>query len=45
MKIHSVTLEYFMLYKRLHRVFGDKDIIGIIGPNKNGKSTIPEAIL
>lgn len=44
MKIHSVLLENFMLYRRLKRVFGDKDIIGIIGNNKNGKTTIPEAI-
>jgi len=33
-----------MGYVHLKRVFSEKDIIGIIGPNKGGKTTIPEAI-
>jgi len=43
-KVRSLKLENFMGYVHLKRVFSDKDIIGIIGPNKGGKSTIPEAI-
>lgn len=52
MKIYSLELENFMLFKSFKKKFGDKDIIGIIAEyaankersNKGGKSTIPEAI-
>jgi len=53
MKIGSLELHNFMLYPKLKKRFGDKNIIGILAEyeenkdksNKGGKSTIPEAIL
>lgn len=53
MKIHSVYCEGFMLFKRLKKVYGDKEVIGILAEyaankkksNKGGKSTIVEMIL
>lgn len=52
MWIHSVELYNFMLFKRLKKLFGDKDIIGVIceyldspdRSNQGGKSTLVEAI-
>lgn len=52
MKIHALELYNFMLYRKFKKVFGDKDIIGILAEylddpirsNKGGKSTIVEAI-
>lgn len=45
MKIAGLILENFMGYRHLKRSFKDKDIIGLVGDNKVGKTTILEAIL
>ena len=53
MKIHSVYAEGFMLFKRFKKVYGDKEVIGIMAEyagnkkksNKGGKSTVVEMIL
>lgn len=52
MKIHSVKFENFMLFKNMFRVFGDKEVIGIIAEyadnanrsNRGGKTTVLEGI-
>jgi len=52
MKIHSLRLENFMIFRKFFRVFGDKDIIGIVAryadnkelSNRAGKSIIVEAM-
>lgn len=52
MKIKSLRLQNFMLFKKFYKVFEDKDVIGIVAEyknskqrsNKGGKTTIIEAI-
>lgn len=52
MKLKSLRLQNFMLYRKFFRVFSDKDVIGIIAEyadnedrsNRGGKTTIIEAI-
>ena len=52
MKIHSLKMHGFMLYKSFYKVFDDKEIVGIVceyknnsnRSNKGGKSTTIDAI-
>lgn len=53
MKIHSIRFKNFMVFRDLYKVFGDKDVIGIMGEfknnseksNKAGKTALIEGIL
>ena len=44
MKVHSLELHNFMVYRKFKRIFGDKSVIGFLGPNRSGKSVIIEAM-
>jgi len=44
MKIHSLELHNFMLHKKFKRKFGDKSIIGFLGDNMSGKTSVIEAV-
>lgn len=53
MKLHAIEFENFMLFKKVKKVFSDKEIIGIMAEyvsdpkrsNKGGKTTLIEGIL
>ena len=44
MKIAGLHLENFMGYKHFKRSFRQYEVIGLVGPNKSGKTTLLEAI-